>query len=279
MLKATLTLLATIALRGAGVAQGTYTQIDVPGSLFTVCQGINQAGDVVGQYEDSHGSYHGFILADGVYSTIDYPGANGSGLYGINDFGKIVGVADNFGFLFDVRTQEFTKINFPYAASTYATSINNAGWIVGFAQFNGRYARGFALIGSNYFPTKLSFGNEYIYGINSAGEMVGYAQAGKLGSYSYYKGQYQQISIPGVSSQQTLGINDAGAAVVGVGNTGGFLYQGGILELLQFGSYGVTPRGVNNGGEVVGHFLDSGYREHGFTWAPFNRVSVGVKSR
>lgn len=260
-------LLASLSL---ALAQGTYTQIDVPGSLYTYCEGINQAGDVVGQYTDSQRIGHGFVLAGGTYTTIDYPGAQETGLSQINDFGKIVGYADNLGFLYDVKTQQFTEINFPGATTTVATAINNAGWIVGFAQFEGSYSQAFALIGSTYYPAKPSFGNEYFYGISAKGEMVGYIQKNdRVVSFSFYQGKYRQINIPNVSF--VFGINSAGTALVGDGNmdgsTNGFIYQNSILEWLpQFEGYGVMPQSVNNGGEVVGAFIDSSGHEHGFTW-------------
>ena len=41
------------AARDAG--QPTFTQIDVPGSVFTVANGINAQADIVGAYVDSSG--------------------------------------------------------------------------------------------------------------------------------------------------------------------------------------------------------------------------------
>ena len=72
------------------MAQGTYTQIDVPGSLATICSGIDSNGDIVGFYADDT-TLHGFLLSAGVYTTIDYPGAAETTLRGVNDAGKIVG--------------------------------------------------------------------------------------------------------------------------------------------------------------------------------------------
>ena len=42
-----------------------FTQIDVPGSVFTVANGINPRGDIVGAYVDSSGRLHGFLLSKG----------------------------------------------------------------------------------------------------------------------------------------------------------------------------------------------------------------------
>ena len=40
-----------------------FTTIDVPGSLFTAANGINARGDIVGDYIDSDGNEHGFLLS------------------------------------------------------------------------------------------------------------------------------------------------------------------------------------------------------------------------
>jgi probable HAF family extracellular repeat protein len=54
--------------------------------------GINKAGQVVGEYEDSGGVVHGFLHSNGTYTTIDDPlGTNGNWAIGINDAGQIVG--------------------------------------------------------------------------------------------------------------------------------------------------------------------------------------------
>jgi hypothetical protein len=55
-----------------------YTNIDDPNGQQTGCEGINNSGQVVGDYVDSAGISHGFTFISGVYATIDYPGATAS---------------------------------------------------------------------------------------------------------------------------------------------------------------------------------------------------------
>src|SRR5438105_11076391 len=116
------------------LGQGTYTQLDVPGSIQTYIFGVNGAGDIVGQYEDTSNNFHGFLLSGGVYTTIDYPGTQSTSANGINDVGQIVGSTFplNVGFLYDVNSQTFTQIKYPANGSiTVAFGINNGGTIVG----------------------------------------------------------------------------------------------------------------------------------------------------
>ena len=131
-------LLLAISLIVSGplaLAQGTYTQIDVPGSQGTFCFGIDTAGDVVGAYYDDAGQIHGVLLSGGTYTTIDYPGAPGTELTGINDMGQIVGLTTSnppIGFLYDIVTQSFATISYPRAIATYPYAINNVGTVAGY---------------------------------------------------------------------------------------------------------------------------------------------------
>jgi len=53
--------------------------------------GINDVGQIVGQYSDLGGT-HGFLLSGGIYTTLDDPlGTHGTVATGINNAGQIVG--------------------------------------------------------------------------------------------------------------------------------------------------------------------------------------------
>ena len=67
-------------------AQG-FTTLDVPRSHFTSPSGINNVGQIVGNYDAG-----GFLLSGGVYTTINpYAGFGSTVLRGINASGQIVG--------------------------------------------------------------------------------------------------------------------------------------------------------------------------------------------
>ena len=56
---------------------GVYTTIDVPGtSLATEVAGINNSGQIVGQYRID-GFNGAFLLSGGLFTTIDLPGSTG----------------------------------------------------------------------------------------------------------------------------------------------------------------------------------------------------------
>jgi hypothetical protein len=260
------------------LAQGTYTQIDVPGATVTACTGIDAAGDLVGVYMDSAGKLNGFLLSGGTYSTIDDQG-QGTSLRQINDIGtQIVGVSAA-GFVYDIETQTFTDVHDPSGYSTTPTSINNAGTVVGYYYMphQGVY-RGFELVGSTYTDINPpGSATVQLYGISSSGKIVGFegTRHGTESNFSYSQGKYQKIHIPNAPLATVYGgINPAGNAVVGyyspsTGMTAGFLYQNQTLTTLQFpGSNTTFAAAINSGGEVTGFFFDANGKEHGFTWTP-----------
>jgi probable HAF family extracellular repeat protein len=69
----------------------SYTVIDYPNALTTGATGINDIGQIVGDYQDDNDNYHGFLLSGGTYTTIDYPGALQTNLFSINNSGTILG--------------------------------------------------------------------------------------------------------------------------------------------------------------------------------------------
>ena len=84
-----------VGLTGAAKAQYTFTTIDVPCRFRTIPHGINDAGQIVGEYIG-----HGLLLdVDGSYTMLDVAGAYQTWAYGINGSGQIVGVYDGHGFL------------------------------------------------------------------------------------------------------------------------------------------------------------------------------------
>ena len=89
---------------------GQFTTLDDPNAVSsTYAFGINNAGDIVGNYVDASGSSHGFLDSGGTFQTLGVAKANGANAivafqtlddpnavgftsaYGINDSGMIVG--------------------------------------------------------------------------------------------------------------------------------------------------------------------------------------------
>lgn len=114
----------------------TTIEVPLPGATRTGARGINNAGQIVGEYYDNY-TWHGYLRSSsGSFTTIDVPlaGVTGTLAYGINDAGQIVGTcwgaSGYHGFLWS-DSGDFTAIRVPDAALTEGFGINDAGQIVG----------------------------------------------------------------------------------------------------------------------------------------------------
>lgn len=125
--------------RGRGFiwSKGAFTTVDYPGdpTLATFVHGINDRGEVVGQYDLADGLVHGFLLSRGAYTPLDYPGAYWTTPTGINNAGTIVGFyafagEDRFhGFV--LKDNVYTTVDVPDSTNCLILSINAKGDIAG----------------------------------------------------------------------------------------------------------------------------------------------------
>ena len=131
--------------RGFVYTAGTFTVLNstlagaVSGS--TLPFGINNAGDVVGSYNDGT-TNRGFLYSGGVYAKLNVPGTNNTSAEGINTAGQVVGLwtTDTSG---SGGFHGFTEIGNAYTTfdvtgaviatsfGSYALDVNDGGQIVG----------------------------------------------------------------------------------------------------------------------------------------------------
>ena len=130
-----------------------YTTLNEPSATggSTDAEGLNDAGQIVGNYSDGSG-YHGFVYSGGTYTTLDDPLATvGTNAFSINDAGQIVGLytvgSVQHGYLYSGGT--YTTLDVPSADFTEALGINDAGQIVGIFHDGGGY-HGFLYSGGTY---------------------------------------------------------------------------------------------------------------------------------
>jgi probable HAF family extracellular repeat protein len=115
---------------------GKYETLVYPGAKETGAQGINNSGQVVGDFPDPKGT-HGFVYLEnvGVFTpALDCPTGTDTALRGINNGGQIVGGC------FDLQGNEhpflyiaggLNPILVPSAISASANGINDCGLVVG----------------------------------------------------------------------------------------------------------------------------------------------------
>ena len=71
----------------------SFEPIVVPGQTDTVAFGINNLGQIAGEYGCCVGGFanHGFVLSGGSFTTVDIPGATFTNATGINNAGQLAG--------------------------------------------------------------------------------------------------------------------------------------------------------------------------------------------
>jgi uncharacterized membrane protein len=223
-----------------------FTTINPFNSVETSARGINNHGDVVGDFataaQESAGTESGFLLHNGNFTQINFPGANDTDANGINNHGVIVGTYDdNSGDHGYVWSEEDGYTALPDPANQDGrpdfNAINDHGDVVG------------VLVPQ---PPTLSNGN--------------------LG-FLFSEGEYTLIDCGGWT--EANGINNDGDIVGECGHgsptqTSGFLLRDGTFSLIDFpAAVETVALGINGNGDIVGTYLDSSSVEHAFVLRHF----------
>lgn len=265
-------------------SNGAFTTIDVPGSLVglpsdvrleTEVNGINPAGDMVGDYFALPGSPEapaciaahsppcdrGFLYRHGQFSSVLVPSHLGSVPSSISPGGAIYGCLHDqtfgiemFGF---VRTQSGSYKTFSYKTlQTGGGELADTNQSVSPSMNNGATPDGSTIVGL-YVPTGSSFPH----------------------GYKVQNGVFNDYVFPGSLATQIWGINPSGDFVGFYrdkpGPTGlhGFLQpaDGAVPMALNYPQAMRTEAlGINPGGAIVGLYVDSDGGTHGFLAAPIS---------
>jgi probable HAF family extracellular repeat protein len=261
-----------------------FRTIDFPGALTTQAFGINERGDVVGDYTDTSGNVHGFLLKKGKFSSIDYPGAILTSARGINDAGEIVGAfstADDpqgaHGYL--LRNGIYTQRDFPGAVHTAILGVNESGNVTG------SYDLGDITTGIGFFTNGERFISFEVpgsfpkstgpHGINDNVQLIGFYEDALDTSVTHGflldHAKFASIDYPGAGSTALFGINEhgevAGSCQCNDGSNHSFVFANGKFTVLSYpGSGSITKaKGINDRDEVVGFYQPGrGEPTHGF---------------
>jgi probable HAF family extracellular repeat protein len=276
----------------------SFSILDDPSAtVSTAAFGINDSGQISGQYVDTLGT-HGFVYSGGTFNNFDDPSAKAGGTngFGINALGQVVGYyydttssQSAHGFVYSGGT--YTTFDDPsakvggFGQGTFGAAINASGQIVGYYTFPNSDNAGFLDSGGIF--TTIADPQGYAGGIgtrcggiNNTGEIVGsYVDAsGNFNlrhGFLYVGGTFTNFDDPlGAQGTSATGITDAGQIVGTYVDAGGvdhgFLYDGSTFTTLDdpLGTKGTIINGVNNVGQVVGEYFDSSGNEHGFVATP-----------
>jgi len=264
------------ALEGFVLKDGTYDAFVVRERDATIYpSGINDRGEITGEYVRKDGESAFVRSADGRLTTFDVRGARATEAAKINDSGQIVGRYSEDSVLVDdssrvrgflrSRRGTITEIDYPEAKHTLPTGINDRGDVVGYYVDAQDETHGFLwsdqrftnldLVGATS-PTPMD--------INDDGEVVGMYvdDAGASQAFLLAGEGYTTLSAPGGATTMPAGINDRGQ-IVGytaddrmLAGASGFVRAPG--ETAQYTSVTVpgaprtVPLGINDRGDVVG---------------------------
>jgi uncharacterized membrane protein len=268
----------------------TYTTISDPkGTSGTQAARISNTGDVTGDYSTPT-AVLGFSDVNNIFTTIAPPGAGTAEALKVNSSGEIVGfyrkcstncnaTIPDIAFLYSKG--KYTSVMSPSKTlpSIQFNGINDAGVIVGSLSLNPSTTcasetsvcrGGFIYQGGNKFDYLVAFGSPDTIAcdISNSGEIIGiYLTPTKhVGSFSYVKGKYTPISVPGAQSTYVFGIAPTTGEIVGVyinssGDKVAFVDRGGVFTTINVpGSKAFSTRayGINDNGDIVGSYKRSG---------------------
>jgi len=200
-----------------------FTTVNVPGAMDTYPGGVNNAGVSVGEYLDSSGAAHGYILNGKKLTTLDDPKgeAGTTGGSNLNPDGAIsvVGFYTNssgnsVGFLY--KKGKYTDIPGPKGAvASSGNAINDSGAIVGEYVDSSVVAHGFLLKGKKYTTLNVpGAASTVATGINKGGWIVLYwvnSSGAVESSLTKNSGKtYKAINVPGAASTYALDLDAAG---------------------------------------------------------------------
>lgn len=154
-----------------------FTRVDIPGATDTRVLGLNDAGDVVGDYMTSDGHIHGFLLHHaGSLQKINQPGSNFTTASGVNNSLTVVGNGTT-GFIW--RNGAFTTLDITNhttgGESETINGISNLGVIVG-SLFRQDFQNGWQKAGSDLdVYQRISGLDTLLNGVNGRDDVVGSA--------------------------------------------------------------------------------------------------------
>jgi hypothetical protein len=173
-------------------AKGTFTAVNFPKSSGTEPTGINDKGEVVGEYLDSANNAHGFLLANKKYTAINVKGATQTAAWSINNAGEIsvyTGVTAPPFAAYILKGTKLTKVADPHAGSdgTVIHALNNLGDVDGTYYDSAANTHGFLLHGGKYYDVEdpKSPNLSRADGLNDKSELVGRYGNGSFGGTGF----------------------------------------------------------------------------------------------
>lgn len=285
MIKRALGISLVVALAGvAPSANAAPYNFTVLGSLSggnSTATGINYSGQIVGNFQATISTSHGFIWNGGTMSDLGTLGGTNSYAYAINNAGQVAGNANASGQGSQYATiwngTAPTNLGTGGGAGGLPYAINNNGLVAGFTLlsdgsnvnatvWNGTTATKLGNLGTPFHSSV--GGGSMAFGINDVGQVAGHSVITVDNPNNLYHAVLWNGTTPtdlgtlGGSNSSALAINASGQ-IVGWSNTSGNFHQhatlwdGATITDLGAGLVGNSRAlAINSAGLVVGN---SGY--------------------
>jgi uncharacterized membrane protein len=256
-----------------------FTTFSAPlGYTLSEVDGVSDDGTVVGQLENKSSlALAAFVrTASGKFTVYAAPKSSMTWLYGRNANGVNVGFYLDTASIphvhgFRLQGTQFSAVNYPFAANTWALGINQLGAVVGaFSKASGR--KGFRLANGTYtaiaYPGALS---TFAQAINDSGDIVGsYSSSPVNHGFLWQSGKFTTIDYPFSKYGTVLtGVNKTGEIVgnhISADHNFGFIYQNGVFKNIVYsGAISAMAGGINNNGLIAGQIFFTGGSRRGYT--------------
>lgn len=176
------------AFHGFKLKNKVFTRVDIPGATNTRILGVNDGGDVAGDYTTSDGHIHGFLLHHtGALQKINQPGTSFTSASGVNNSLTVVGTGTT-GFTW--KNGVFTKVDITNhtvgGESETINGISNLGVIVG-SLFRQDFQNAWQKAGSDLDVYQRINGlDTLLNGVNGRDDVVGTATGANNGFVSFH---------------------------------------------------------------------------------------------
>jgi probable HAF family extracellular repeat protein len=246
---------------------------------------INDAGQVVGQFDTADGKSHAFITGPNGAGMTDLGTLGGyrSHASGVNNDGQVVGqseTADGHSHAFITGPNGMTDLGTLGGSDSFATGINAAGQVTGtsstgtggfHAFITGVNGAGMIDLGT------LGLRDSYASGINDSGQVAGFSME-RHGFWHAFitgpngtgmidlgtSGEWNSSFATGINASGQVAGYSSGAFTTGPGGAG-------MTDLGTLGGGGSSANGINAAGQVVGQFFttnDKNNELHAFITGP-----------
>ena len=289
---------------------GRIVPIDDPAVIYvnapsavqgTTPNALNDAGTIVGSYQNVYGSENGFARSStGGYQSFPESDLGASESFGINGRSEIVGAYFDendagHGFVWE-RDGTITGFEAPDAATgsffegTWALAINDSGEIAG-------WYHDASLVAHPFFRAKdgtitdfevpgaaaIPYVGAYASGIDEEGTVIGFYYDANYGIHNFLRtrdGKIITVHIPGEEAYvavEVVSINRRGELLgiyVDANNSYHSFIRSRDGRMVYLNdpdagtgtSQGTAGVSINDSGEVAGYYVDSNNVNHGFLW-------------